>query len=320
MLILTVFTALSAFVCAEQTQEEATLKIYLPREITIDGSTPNLGQIAIIRGDESLIAKASGIALGHIATPEQKLIIDRNIILSRLACNGIPASFVTLTGAEETCIKRRHQFIAGSRFVEEATAFLKKNPPHEAICQIDALRAPKNMTLPNTAENITLVCRLLANGARNQCTVLVIALQDDKEVGQQEVPFRFRYHCRKVVTKKAIAKGEAISTENVTVENSISNYPEPAGWAVPYGLIAKRDLPANTVITNNLISSPKPVVLIKRNQSVVISIENAGLIASATGKALQNGAVGEFIKVQNVDSKIIIMARVNEDGTVSPVY
>jgi len=320
ILTLTVLSVLSAAVYAEKKQDKATLKIYLPREITIEGSVPLLGQIAIIRGDESWVAKASGIALGNIATPEQRIVVDRNTLLSRLVCSGIPASCVTLTGAEETCIKRQHLFIAGSRFVEEATAFLKENPPHPAICQIDALRVPDNLVLPNTEQGVTLVCRLIGNGVRNQCNVLVVAFQDDKEVGQHEIPFRFRYHCRQVVTKSAIVKGEMISTENVTVENGISNYPEPAGWAVPYGLIATRSLPANTVMTKNMVSSPQPVVLIKRNQSVVISIENAGLIASATGKALQNGAVGDFIKVQNVDSKIVIMAKVNEDGTVSPVF
>ncbi len=49
--------------------EQSTLAIYLPREITITENDLRLGQVAIIRGDEPLAAKASGILLGRIPVP-----------------------------------------------------------------------------------------------------------------------------------------------------------------------------------------------------------------------------------------------------------
>jgi flagella basal body P-ring formation protein FlgA len=320
ILILTVFSILSVPFYAAAEQEKETLKIYLPREITIEGSTPKLGQVVIIRGSESLVSKAKDITVGHISAPEQNVVVTRDIVLSRLACNGIPASCVTLSGAEETCIKRQHQFITGSQFVEEATAFLKNNLPDDSICQLDAIHTPDDLILPGTGKDIKLVCRLIESGIKNQCKVEVTAFQNNQEIGRLEVPFRTRYHCRKVVTKTAIIKGELISAKNVTVENGVSDYPEPAGWTAPYGLVANRSLAANTAITGNMVGAPQPEVLIKRNQSVAIKIESAGLVASAIGKAMQDGAVGGYIKVQNVDSKIIIMAKVNEDGTVGPVF
>lgn len=73
------------------------LQIYLPREISIETDVPNIGMIAIMRGDEVLVGKAKAITLGRIASPGQKIIVDRTIILSRLACNGIEISQVTLT-------------------------------------------------------------------------------------------------------------------------------------------------------------------------------------------------------------------------------
>jgi flagella basal body P-ring formation protein FlgA len=41
---------------------------------------------------------------------------------------------------------------------------------------------------------------------------------------------------------------------------------------------------------------------------------------SASGKALQRGCAGEKIKVQNIDSNRIIVAKINEDGSVEPVF
>ena len=320
ILIVTVFSILSAPFYADAKQEKETLKIYLPREITIEGRLPKLGEVAIIQGSESLVSNASDITVGNISTPEQTIIVTRNIVLSRLASHGIPASCVTLTGAEETCIKRKHQVISGNQFVQEATAFLKKNLPDNSICQIDAIRTPSNLVLSGTGEDIQLVCSIIQNNRRSQCKVQVVAFQGSQEIGRQEISFRFRYQCRKVLTKTAIPKGALITSENITIENGISNYPEPAGWTAPYGLVANRPLAASTVITPNMVGSLQPQVLLKRNQSVVIKVEGPGFVATAPGKVLQDGAAGEYIRVKNTDSNIIVMAKVNEDGTVEPLF
>lgn len=318
--LILVLAIVSVLLVSSEAGAKQSLKIYLPREITVEGNSPTLGQIAIIRGSEDLVSIAGDIAMGLLATPEQSITVNKNTVLSRLASNGIAASSVTFTGAEETVITRQHQLITDDLFVKEATAFLKNNLPDPSICQIEVIRTPGQLVLPGAGENVKLACRVVDNGMRNQCKVLVAAFEDNKEIGRKEVVFRFRYQCRKVITKTAIAKGDLINTDNVTIEKGTSNYPEPAGWTAPYGFIATRALPANAVLTDTMLGTPQPEVLIKRNQSVSIQIENLGLTASAIGKALQDGTAGEYIKVQNVDSKIIIMAKVNDDGTVEPVY
>jgi flagella basal body P-ring formation protein FlgA len=69
-----------------------------------------------------------------------------------------------------------------------------------------------------------------------------------------------------------------------------------------------------------MVAPANPVVIVKRNQTVVIRIEIPGLLITAMGKAMRDGRSGEYIKVQNVDSRRIIYARVNEDGTVQPLF
>jgi flagella basal body P-ring formation protein FlgA len=36
-------------------------------------------------------------------------------------------------------------------------------------------------------------------------------------------------------------------------------------------------------------------------------------------QTVEEGSAGEYVRVRNVDSQRIILARVNEDGTVEPV-
>jgi hypothetical protein len=64
----------------------------------------------------------------------------------------------------------------------------------------------------------------------------------------------------------------------------------------------------------------KEPVIVERNQNVVIRIDRDGLVVTAMGKAMQQGKLGENIKVRNVDSQRVILAKVNEDGIVEPVY
>ena len=308
---------------ADEIEKDSALRIHLPREVTIKDDTISLGEVSIIRGnlrEGGLAAKANKITLGRISVPGQKIVIDRSMVLSRLACNGIPASKVTLTGAEKITVKRQQQIIKGSEFVELASAFLKKNLPAGSVRQWDPIRIPKDLAVPEKSKDIKLSPRLVKNIARNQAKVQIVVVENGKQIGKCEVTFRLKYNCRRAVTLVDIPAGAVISSENVKMESTISSHPEPANWRPPYGLIAKRRLPANTVLQPHMFGPVKPVVIVGRNQNVVIRIERPLLLVTAIGKAMQDGRAGEYIKVRNLDSQRIILVKVNEDGTVEPVF
>ena len=338
------------------------LEIYLPREITINDDYLRLGQVAIIRllpqsgdpGDDLLAAKAGGILLGRFSVPGQKVIVERSTILSRLACNGIPAQKVTLTGAKTVTVKQQQQIIKGERFVELAKSFLRdpalreseNNPPagsalipafagvtsflrkqelsNASACQWEPVRIPPDLILAGPSKDVKFSPQLIETGQTNQAKVRIAVLASDpvgdgKELAMREVTLRAKYNCRRAVTLTQIAAGTVITAENVKIEGVVCDYPEPANWRPPYGLVARRRLPANTVIDADTLDAAKTAVRIGRNESVVIRVQMPGLVVTAMGKTLQDGHVGEHIKVRNLDSQRIILCRVNEDGTVEPV-
>lgn len=306
---------------ADNPKEDSALQVYLPREITVTDSRLSLGQVSIIQGKESLVAKASEIALGRISLPGQEIIIDRAMVLSRLVCNGIPASKVTLTGAEKITVKQQEQTISSNEFVKLASSFLEKNPPFDSACGFNPIRTPKDFIITGTGKDIRFSPRLVQSKARNQAMVEITILSGDKKIGVCEVLFELKYNCRQPVTKVDIPAGTVISPENVKIEKTVSNYPESAvNWMPPYGLIAKRQIPAKTLLSPNMLSPVKSPIVAKRNQKVVIRIDRPGFLITAFGKAMQDGRAGEYIKVRNVDSQRIILVRVNEDGSVEPVF
>ncbi len=319
--LVTVFWFHETSANSEKTSEgqDYALQVYLPREVTIEEETAKLGQVSIIRGEESLVAKAREIALGRLSVPGQEIVVDRQMLLSRLACSGIPSTEVTLMGAEKVRIKQQQQIISSDRFVEQASLFLKGKLPADWVCQPNPIRTPKDLLLPETSEKIELAGRLVA-GARNQAKVQISVFADSEEVGTREVAFRLKYKCRRATALVDIPAGGLISPENIKIEESLSDNPEPSNWRPPYGLVAKRGIAANAVLRPSMMGHLKPDVIVKRNQNVVIRMERPGFSVSAIGKAMQKGSVGEYVKVRNVDSQRLILARVNEDGTVEPVF
>ncbi|MHC4193113.1 MAG: flagellar basal body P-ring formation chaperone FlgA [Planctomycetota bacterium] len=301
LLLLTQFCQASAGGITNATLKDSSLRIYLPREITIKDDVVSLGQVSIIRGEESLVTKASRIMLGRMSLPGQSVVVDRPTLLSRLVCSGIALSNVRLTGAEKIKVKQQLNVIKGGKFVELAGSFVKKKLSDSSSCQLSPIWIPKDLDIPDTTENVTLSPVLAGSSTRSRAKVQIAVLADEKEIGTREVTFRLR-------------------SENVKIEKEFSNYPEPANWNPPYGLVAKRRIPAKITVKPYMVGQANPEVSVKRNQTVVIQIKSPGLMITAMGKALQDGCSGEYIKVRNVDSRRIILARVNEDGYVEPVF
>jgi flagella basal body P-ring formation protein FlgA len=304
---------------ASSTEEDCALKIHLPREVAIEGDIPSIGNVSIIRGKESLAAKASEITLGRISVPGQEIVVSRQMVLSRLACNGIPVSEVRLTGAEEVTIRQQQHIVKSDRFVEQASLSLKGKLPANWVCQANPIRTPKELVVPETSKDIELLSRLVT-GVKNQAKVQISVFADGKEVGTREVAFRLKYNCRRAVALVDIPAGALISSGNIKIEKHLSDNPEPSNWRAPYGLVARRGISANTVLRSSMVEHLKPDVIVKRNRNVVIHFEASGLLVTAIGKALQDGRPGEYVKVRNVDSQRVILARANKDGTVEPVF
>jgi len=305
---------------ADNTAKESSLQIYLPREITIKDKLLSLGQVGIIRGPETLVAKASKITLGQISTPGQKIIIDRKIVLSRLACNGIPLSKITLTGAKTVTIKQQERTISSDELIKLANSFLEKNPPGISVCGFNPIRMPQDFIITGTGEDISFSPRLVSSTAKNQVTVEIAIHSGGEKIGMSEIIYRLKYNYRQAVTKIDIPTGAVISPDNVKIEKTISNYPEPVDWKPPYGLIAKRQIPAKTLLNPNMLGPVKSPIITKRNQKVVIRIDMPGFLITAFGKAMQEGRAGDYIKVRNIDSQRIILAMINEDGSVKPAF
>lgn len=317
-LLVTIVLVLSACFIAEGSIAKG-LKVYLPREVTIENDVLLLGDVTIMSGSKDLIAKAGKIALGKLSLAGQRITVDRRTILSLLASRKIDTSSVSFSGSQGITVGRKELLITGAEIAKKASLFLNDTPTDPSIADYKIVRSPKNIVLAGQSGEITLVAKQGTKDTVTQTSITVDVLLNGIRTGSAEVVFKPTYKSRRAVAAKPIAAGEMLSTENTRIETIKTAYPEPKGWKLPFGLIAKKSLKPDELIKSSILTVKKPEILIKRNNLVVIKIQTQALSITVTGQALGQGSFGELIRVKNIDSNRIIVCRINHDGTVSPV-
>ncbi len=307
-------------ICPASEKEKPALRMHLPRTVRVRGESLSLGLIGVIRGsDAKLLKKVSDIPMGRIPWSGEKITIDRRTILSRLATAGVSPSMVRITGAEKVAVLLDETTFEAKKLVRSAEAFLKKTRPGPAGCSWRLVRQPKDLKVP-TEQNIQLKPRLGKAAMKRYVTVVVAAVGGERELGRTKILFRLVYPMRQAVAIRDIASGETFTSKN-TVVRVVSADRKPTGnWTSPFGLVAARDISAGKVIRTGLMKAKKPAIVVRRKQTVQMKVVGLGFVVTGVGKALSDGRVGDLIKVQNIDSKRIVTARVAFDGTVRPIY
>jgi flagella basal body P-ring formation protein FlgA len=297
------------------------LRIYLPREVQVEGRDVTVGDVAVVRGEPNVVEKAQAINLGKLTMSGQDIVISRAMLLGRLAGSGIETSDVEITGAQKVVVTQSRQVIRAEKITEEAESFLKKNFPDKSVCRYELIGSVDDFVLPVEVKKVELQPSLAADGERDRIKVNIAVIADGKVAGFSEVKFRRNYFCRQAVALRDIQPGEIITKDNVKVTQEVSRTAEPSDWQVPYGLAAKRPIKADSLVTTGMVGPVQREVLVRRNRHVAVIFERPGLSVTAIGKAMEDGRAGDYIKVrmQIKDSPRIIYAKVKENGTVEPL-
>ena len=91
----------------------------------------------------------------------------------------------------------------------------------------------------------------------------------------------------------------------------------PAGTlddpALAVGRLATRSLQAGALLNDAALKAPQ---VVRRGQTVVLSLEEGPIGIQLSGEALGPGAPGDRIKVRNTSSRRVVEGVVTEDGGV----
>jgi flagella basal body P-ring formation protein FlgA len=87
----------------------------------------------------------------------------------------------------------------------------------------------------------------------------------------------------------------------------------PVAEAAVIGMALRRDVPVGQPLTVADVVRP---VLVARNAAVRMNLNAAGIALSAQGVALEDGALGDRVRVQNPSSRATVLAEVTGDAEV----
>ena len=82
------------------------------------------------------------------------------------------------------------------------------------------------------------------------------------------------------------------------------------------GMQVKRTLRQNSIVRKNSISAP---MIIKKKDIITVSLETPQIQLTVQGQAMDDGSIGDAIRVMNLSSKKIITAIVTGDKTAKVV-
>ncbi|MEW9854502.1 flagellar basal body P-ring formation chaperone FlgA [Novosphingobium sp. M1R2S20] len=116
------------------------------------------------------------------------------------------------------------------------------------------------------------------------------------------------------VLARIVERGEIVSSKDFTVEALPSSQARAAvAPKAANGLEATRRLNAGSIVRATDLMTPR---LVRRGEPVTIYVRSGGLLISTTGRSLDNGAMGERVRVVANSTNRTLDAEVEGSGAV----
>ena len=290
-------------------------------EATVTGPRVVLGELAVITGDDSeRVRRLRELPLGGAPLPGKSFVLTAQTFNSRLAGTGADLSGIEWRMPQSVTITTAAQTISADRIQCEAIAALKKelgmtsdNNSSNAVT-FTVLNTPQAVVVPLGQVEYKVE---VPYGIRYNVPTTVKVGIGVKGYYSTTVSLNFdvKAYANVVVAARSLPAFEVLTADSVRCERrdigTLTGYITDMGKTI--GQMTRRPLTAGMPLTEAMLDKP-PIV--QRFSGVTILARVGDSVVTAGGMALQQGAAGEFIRVQNIESKRIINARVVDKSTV----
>ncbi len=119
-----------------------------------------------------------------------------------------------------------------------------------------------------------------------------------------------------VVTRRAIPRGGLIRASDVEVRMQGGNIPTQAATEIAQviGKEATRSISADALLLANQVRAP---LMVKRGEAVDLFARTAGIIIRTTAIAKEDGSMGELIRIETLDKKRPLSAKITGQSEVT---
>ena len=302
--------------CLGQALSAAAGEWIVPSQVQVKGETVSLGDILQSTGDKTISPHLAQTFLTKAPRPGSTMVLTGNFIRMKLAAAGLEGVEIP----KEVRLARSGTVIDPALGEAEIRDYIEKNAPwSKTKYQISIVRAHDPMHVENgqVSAKISMPAEKILAGRH---TYQVDYYIGEQRVGRGSFSVMISVPDTVYVAAHPLARGVIISRTDV-VEKQI-DLATVHGQACTnleqlVGLRTQRLIQSGEVLLSNMLQT---VPLIRRGDAVLAMAQREGLVVTAFAIAREDGAVGEIIKVQNVQSHAVIHGKVINNNTVQVLF
>lgn len=265
-------------------------------------STFTLKKEAIVKTDKIYFkdvanaheGKVGGVEIGKSAVPSKHRNISRYYILSKLKQAGYD---ILLEGEESILVLTDYSKITPEQLYSLINEYFENN--HGGV-KVEHLSTLKEIIVPCGKISLQI------NKVHHRGMVWVDILVDEKIYKMLKVPIRIKENKIVFFPKRNITRGEEVRENDFEKKIISSSFlPQDVVSDVSYfeNTVAKQNIPVSSPLRKGYLAERLPC----RKNDIVVVVGNMGVLeVKAHGKALQDGRVGDIIKVLTTPKREIL--------------
>ena len=306
----------TAFSTGSNLVDEQQIKVFLPPSSVINSDEYRLGEIAQLEGEDVLLLeKISQTVIGRSPLPGRKLTVTRSLILSRLRSQKINIKRFVFPGSESSSIQRAALKITGKDIDQVVLKHIRESNKNEDL-KPRILAKTRDIFLPRGQVSYAITSKgkyKKDGGYRNYEVEFSI---DGEAVRIVTVRTYLKLYKEVFIARDTIRRNQIIEESDLLkVRKNVDRLPREyvTDKDQLIGKISKRTINPSEAIRRNTVSAPP---LVKSGDRLQIVFETPFLRLSAPGISMAKGRKGERIPVKNLDSKIVVFAKVQTRNIV----
>lgn len=304
-------------------ETEGRIVITLKDKVSVQSHVVTIADVAQISGgSEPARLKIGRLDLAEFGTSTNVSIKQKHVAF-RLQLGDFPSKLFRIEGEEETFVTAIRVPVNQDGIFETAKNEALKRMPWPAEDLSVRLVQPISVTLPSVVDpkEVTMKAEPHTNNVnigRVQMDVTVFVRGEKKMA--LPVYLDIRLIQVTAIARRSLAKGEVLSGDNTIADRRVIDPGvKPASAVDLAGKKLKRALGAGQIIQDtdvDLGNDDQSQTFIRNKQTVKMVVKLGAINVVANGEAMQAGKVGDRIRVQNIDSKKVVVGRIVGPDTV----
>jgi flagella basal body P-ring formation protein FlgA len=297
------------------------LEIIIDENAEVRGDTVLLGDIAdFIPADDKRIPDLMGLEISASPSPGEDFRLNERFLINKISSSISDDADIRAKIPSNLTITRSAQYITPAQFEDIfRNHILEKSPWPSDKITFDRITTPGNVSLPEGK------FRWIVQEKSNTDYIGNISLSlglwvNDREIRRVPVSGRISITGEAVQAARGIKTGDIITRDDLALvtENNIRFQKDAVtDLTDAIGKRSARQIQAGQVITASMIENPP---MIKKGNSVLIKAESPEVLITAHGKVLEDGCMGDQIRVVNISSGKEISAVVTGPGLVEVTF